>query len=154
MVAPSVKTWYTFFEISMKLPENTIVAAGPVILENNKIVLVREIKKDGIESPFFMLPGGGYETFDESFEATCVREAQEELGINIEIIRPLRPLLVKRPDKDGFAILIHFLAQRISDIIPGKNIAEWGWFNINALPENCTPSIRMVLDAYLNEKTL
>ncbi len=141
-----------FFEISMKLPENTIVAAGPVILEDNKILLVREIKKDGIASPFFMLPGGGIETFDESFEATCVREAQEELGIAIKILRPLEPLFVKRPDKDGYAILIHFLCERLSDIQPSEHIVEWGWFNLNNLPDNCTPSIRMVLDAYFQEK--
>lgn len=135
----------------MYLPPNTVLAAGPIILEDNKILLCREIKKDGIESPFFMLPGGGYEEIDGSLEETCHREAKEELGIDIEIIRPLQTILVKRPDKDGYAVLAHFLATRKSEIVPGEKITDWGWFDIQNLPPDCAPSIRQVLDSYLHE---
>lgn len=138
----------------MNIPPNTIVAAGPILIENGKILLCREIKLDGTESPFFMLPGGGYEITDDSFEQTCKREAKEELGIDIEILRPLRSLFLKRPDRDGYAILVHFLAKRLSDVTPGKQIIEWGWFDINNLPENCTPSIREVLHSYFHEPHL
>lgn len=138
----------------MYIAPNTVLAAGPIILENGKILLCREIKHDGIASPFFMLPGGSCEPSDTSFEETCKREAKEELGIEIEILRPLRPLFVKRPDKDGHAILIHFLAKRTSEIIPGPQTAEWGWFDVNNLPENCTPSIPEVLQSYFNEPHL
>lgn len=141
----------TLDEISMYISDTLILAAGPVILEEGKILLCREIKKDGIESPFFMLPGGGYETDDLSFENTCIREAKEELGIDIEILRPLQPLFVKRPDKDGYAILIHFLARRKNEIVAGESITEWGWFDINNLPPNCAPNIHEVLQSYLNE---
>lgn len=135
----------------MNIPPNTIVAAGPILIENGQILLCREIKHDGTESPFFMLPGGGYEITDGSFEQTCKREAKEELGIDIEILRPLRSLFLKRPDRDGYAILVHFLAKRLSDVTPGKQIIEWGWFDINSLPENCTPSIQEVLHSYFHE---
>jgi len=135
----------------MQIPPNTVVAAGPIIIEDGKILLCREIKYDGIESPFFMLPGGGVETSDEDFETTCKREAKEELGIEIEIIRPLRPLFKKRPDKDGYVILLHFLAKKVGEIKPGKQIVEWGWFDINNLPPNATPSIAEVIQSYLHE---
>lgn len=135
----------------MYLPTNTVLAGGPIIIEDGKILLVRERKYDGIESPFFMLPGGGYEITDESLEATCHREAREELGIEIEIVRPLRTLIVKRPDKDGFAVLAHFLANRKSEIIPGPQTVEWGWYDVNNLPENTAPSIRQILESYFNE---
>ncbi len=135
----------------MQIPPNTVVAAGPIIIEDGKILLCREIKYDGIESPFLMLPGGGVEITDEDFEATCKREAKEELGIDLKIIRPLQPLFKKRPDKDGFVILIHFLAQRVGEIKPGKQIVEWGWFDINNLPANVTPSIAEVIQSYLHE---
>lgn len=138
----------------MNLTSTTVVAAGPIIIEDGKILLCREIKYDGIESPFFMLPGGGCEQSDSSFEDTCHREAKEELGIELEILRPLRPLFFKRPDREGHVILIHFLAKRIGEVIPGKDIAEWSWFDVNNLPSNCAPSICEVLDSYFHETTI
>lgn len=139
------------------LPENTIVVAGPVIIEDGKVLLNREIKsdQDGIESPFFMFPGGKLKNLDESFEQACTREVHEELGIDIQILRPLKTMLVKRPDvADGYALLIHFLAKRVhlSDVEPpADHTVEWGWFNTEDLPKNCTDNVREVIADYLNE---
>jgi ADP-ribose pyrophosphatase YjhB (NUDIX family) len=135
----------------MFIAPNTALAAGSIIIENGKILLCREIKHDGVESPFFMLPGGGCEEFDSSFEETCRREAKEELGIEIEILRPLLPMFFKRPDRDGHVILIHFLSKRLTEVIPSKTVTEWGWYEVSNLPENCAPSIREVLESYFNE---
>jgi ADP-ribose pyrophosphatase YjhB (NUDIX family) len=138
----------------MKISENTVLGAGPIIIEDGKILLCREIKFDGEKSPIFMLPGGRVEESDTDFEETCKREAKDELGIDIEILRPLRTLFVKRPGKDGYALLVHFLAKRTSEVVPGKQILEWGWYDINNLPENVAPSIPEVLQSYLSEKKL
>lgn len=138
----------------MHLPPETILASGPVILENNQVLLCREIKKGGVASPLFMFPGGGVEEFDATLEDTCRREAKEELGIEITILRPLRTLFVQRPDKTGYAILVHFLSKRTSEIVPGKNIVEWGWFDQENLPDNCTPNVREIIQSYLNEPRL
>lgn len=138
----------------MKLPENTIIAAGPVIIEHGKVLLNREIKFNEAESPFFMFPGGKLENMDESPEKACVREAKEELGIDIQILRPLKTLIVKRPDvADGYAILIHYLAKRVSEVDPStKETVEWGWFDVNDLPKNCTDNVREVVISFLKEE--
>lgn len=128
----------------MLLPANTIIASGPVIIENGQILLNREKKPHG--SNLFMLPGGMVENFLIPLEETCRREVKEELGIDIEIIRPLRTLIVKRPGtEDGLAILAHYLAKRIGEIKPGAGTIEWGWFDINNLPDNCAPSVKEIV---------
>ncbi len=130
----------------MILPDGTIIAAGPVIIEDGKVLLNREIKKDGKESPYFMLPGGTVEDFSLPLEDTAIREAKEEMGIDIEIIQPLRTIILKRPDKETLAILVTYLAKRTSDIRPGTQTVEWGWYDINDLPDNCAPNIYEIVE--------
>jgi ADP-ribose pyrophosphatase YjhB (NUDIX family) len=48
----------------MKLPANSIIASGPVIIENNNVLLNREQKEDGVTP--WMFPGGEVEDFDKS----------------------------------------------------------------------------------------
>lgn len=125
----------------MKLPENSIIASGPVIIEDNKVLLNREHKPEGI-SPW-MFPGGEVEDFDASLEDACRREVKEEMGIGVEIIKPLKPIMLH---KDGRAIiLIHFLAKRIGDVVQGNEVAEWGWHDITNLPDNCAPNVYEVI---------
>ncbi|PLX28452.1 hypothetical protein C0581_02220 [Candidatus Parcubacteria bacterium] len=129
----------------MKLPQNTIIAAGPVIIENDKVLLNREKKTHG--SSFFMFPGGTVENFDNPFEETCKRECKEELGIDIEIIRPLQTLAVKRPENEKeMAIVVHYLAKRIGEINPGPETLEWDWFDIHNLPENCAENVKIIIE--------
>jgi hypothetical protein len=52
--------------------------------------------------------------------------------------------------KDGnVIILIHYLAKRISDIQPGKDIVEWKWIDIHNLPPDCAPNVYEVIADYL-----
>jgi ADP-ribose pyrophosphatase YjhB (NUDIX family) len=125
----------------MTLPQNTIIASGPVIIENNKVLLNREIKSDGNASPYLMFPGGTVDDFSIPLENTAAREAKEELGIDIEIVHPLRTLIVQRQDKEGIAILVHYLAKKIGDITPGQETVEWGWYDIDDLPKNCAQNV-------------
>lgn len=128
----------------MEIPEGAIYAAGPVIIENGKVLLDRKKKNSGA-SPW-LFPGGKVES-GESLEETARREVKEELGIEIEIIRPLRTLV-----KPGLSnphhtyILAHFLAKRIGEINPGDDIAEWGWHDIHHLPDNCAPNVREIIN--------
>ena len=123
----------------MNLPPNSIIASGPVIIEDNKVLL----NKHG-DDDFWKFCGGEVEDFNTSLEDNARREAREEMGIEIEISRPLKPLMVKRPD-GSVVVLIHFLAKRLGEIKPGPDIIEWNWFPIDNLPANCAPNIAEVL---------
>lgn len=123
-----------------------IVASGPVIIEDRKVLL----NKHGDDN-FWKFPGGRVENFDfddpsNSLETACKREVKEEMGIDIEIIKPLKPMMIPKPrDESTQVVLIHYLAERKGEIQPGSEIKEWKWFEMDNLPEDCAPNIKPVL---------
>jgi ADP-ribose pyrophosphatase YjhB (NUDIX family) len=112
-----------------------IIASGPVIVENNKVLL----NKHG-EDAFWKFCGGKVEDFEVDLIENAKREVKEEMGIDIEIINP-EPFImhIKKEDKD--IILVHFLAKRKGEIHPGEDIREWNWFDINNLSDDIGPNI-------------
>jgi ADP-ribose pyrophosphatase YjhB (NUDIX family) len=125
----------------MKLPNESIIVSGPVIIEKNKVLLVKENKKTG-KTPWYF-PGGEVEDFDLNLEEACRREVKEELGIDVEIIQPLKPMIIRRNGKA--VVLIQYLTKRIGEIKPGKDVAEFGWHDINNLPNDCAPNVYEVV---------
>lgn len=128
-------------------PVSWIVAAGAVIIENNRVLLVKE-QKDGNLSPW-MFPGGQVENFDKSFEATAIREAKEEVGLDVELIKPLKPVLIHKESVS--VVLIHYLATYTGTLEKGKNgfIAAAEWHDISNLPADLAPNVQEVINDYL-----
>ncbi len=60
-----------------------------IILQSGRILLIRRQKNDA--EPYWVFPGGGVEA-RETPEQAAMREAREELGIEIEILRPFLSL--------------------------------------------------------------
>jgi ADP-ribose pyrophosphatase YjhB (NUDIX family) len=129
----------------MYLPPNSIIASGPVIIEQGKVLLNKEQKDWGVTP--WMFPGGEVEDFDKSLEEACEREVGEEMGLVVKIIKPLKPIMLYKDGK--VIILIHYLASRVGEIIPGKDIVQWDWFPIDNLPDDCTPNVFEVIKDYL-----
>ncbi|XOU94097.1 MAG: NUDIX hydrolase [Candidatus Kerfeldbacteria bacterium] len=124
-----------------------IIAAGPVIIEDNKVL----VNKHG-DTDFWKFPGGRMESYDDlDLENVAKREAKEELGIEIEIIKPMSTLLVKK-DEDTAVVLVHYLAKRIGEIKPGEDIREWKWLDINNLPDDAGDNVKKIVSEYLNNK--
>lgn len=138
-----------------------IVASGPVIIENGKVLLNRHghkgEKNNKSEKLMWKFIGGRVENFDfpdelKSLEEACKREVKEEMGINIEIIQPLKPMMIRHPEKkDTVVVLIHYLAKRLGKIKPNSEIEEYQWFNINKLPKILAPNIKPVIEEYKNQ---
>ena len=57
--------------------------ASAIVIEDNKILLMRQIYKD---EDFYNIPGGGLEN-NESLEQACKREIKEEFNIDINVGR-------------------------------------------------------------------
>jgi ADP-ribose pyrophosphatase YjhB (NUDIX family) len=125
---------------------NVIIVSGPVIIENEKVLLNKhgEVKQ-------WKFPGGDIYERNGTLEEWVIRRAKEEMGIECEIIKPLNPMIIWQEDKT--IILIHYLAKRTSDKIePAEFIDAWDWFDIKNLPSDCAPNIKPLIEEYLKEK--
>lgn len=115
-----------------------IIASGPVIVENNKVLL----DQHG-DTNFWKFCGGRVEDNWGLIE-TAHKRPKEELGIDIEILdeNPFITHTIKEtPEGQLDVILVHFLAKRIGEIKPGQDIREWNWFELDNLPSNLGPNI-------------
>lgn len=124
-----------------------IICSGPVIIEDNKVLLVKEKKTAGNITPW-LFPGGKAEPNETDPIQTCKREVKEELGIDIDITKQLSTLnsFSWQENSDKNYILYHYLAKRIGDIKPGDNVVEWGWFDINNLPSDCNSNVYEIIE--------
>ena len=121
--------------------QKTMMASGPVIVENNKVLLNQSGEDD-----FWKFCGGRLNPSD-NLEDVAKFRVKEEMGLDIEITNP-KPFLMhtKKPNNPEIdVILIHFLAKRLNEIKPGKMVKEWQWFDVKNLPENLAPNIKPTL---------
>lgn len=124
----------------------TIIAAGPVIIEDDKVL----VNKHG-DTDFWKFPGGKVEDYTElDLREHAKREAKEEMGIGIEIIKPMSTLLSRKGE--DIVVLVHYLAKRVGEINQGEDIREWKWLDINNLPEDVGPNIKPIVEEYLAGK--
>jgi mutator protein MutT len=121
-----------------------IIASGPVIVENNKILL----NKHG-EDNFWKFCGGRIKEDESNLKEVAKREVKEEMGIEVEMFNNNPYFFYVEKEVDGkqvSVILVHFLAKRIGEIMPGDDIREWRWISIEDLDkENLAPNIKPVL---------
>lgn len=117
-----------------------IIASGPVIVENNKVLLNQHGDTD-----FWKFCGGKVEDFETDLIENARREVKEEMGIKIKILDENPFLLHTSKEIDGIkidVILVHYLAERIGEIKPGEDIREWKWIPLEDLEkENLAPNI-------------
>ena len=121
----------------MELPKGSIIASGPVIIEDGKVLLNKEKKDYGITP--WLFPGGKANEGETDMEAICKREVMEEMGIEIKLIKQL-PTIEKEQNGKKY-ILYHYLAERIGEIKPAEDIVDWAWHDINNLPPDCAPNV-------------
>ncbi len=123
--------------------KHIIIASGPVIVENNKVLL----NQHGDDN-FWKFCGGKVEDFEKNLLEAAQREAREEMGIELEILNTEPFVIWTYKDlSDGRLdiLLVHYLAKRIGEVKPGSDIRVWDWFDLNNLPDNLAPNIIPVL---------
>ena len=126
-----------------------IVASGPVIIENGKLLVSKDSKDD-----FYKIPGGRIE-FGEELEETCIREVKEETNADVELIRPLHTMVIyKNPQtqEEMSIILIHYEAKLKN---PGKlkpnreDIIEVKWLDVEGIKSGkyaVAPNIKYLIE--------
>lgn len=115
------------------------IASGPVIIEDNKVLL----DKHGNDT-FWKFPGGKISD-SESLQNTAIREAKEELGIEITLLD--EPIIFSFESEDEYIILFHYPATITSGKpSPSRDVREWSWHDIANLPTDIAPNIKTVLN--------
>ena len=126
----------------------TIIASGPVIIENKKLLVNKDDKDD-----FYKLPGGTVEQEDSLTEA-CRNESKQENNAEIEIIKPLNPMIIyKNPqtNEEMTIILIHYEAKLLNknEIKPIEPIKEVIWLDIEEIKKDkhkVAPNIKFLIE--------
>ena len=125
-----------------------IVASGPVIIENGKLLVNKDNKDD-----FYKLPGGTVEEGDSLIDA-CHREVKEENNGEIELIKPLNPMIIYKNPQTNEAmtiVLIHYLAKlkNPKEIKPIPPIKEVKWLDISEIKKgkyNVAPNVKFLIE--------
>lgn len=125
-----------------------IVSSGPVIIEEGKLLVNKDNKDD-----FYKLPGGTVELGDSLIDS-CKREVKEEINGEIEIVKPLNPMIIyKNPqtEEEMRIVLIHYEAKLLNkdEIKPVEPIKEVLWLSVDEIKEgkyNVAPNIKFLME--------
>ena len=133
----------------MSMERKVIIASGPVIIENGKLLVNKDNKDD-----FYKLPGGTIEEGIEDLEEACHRETKEENNAEIEIIKPLHPMILwenPQTKEKMIILLIHYLAKlkNPKEIKPMPPIKEIKWLDIKEIKmgkHKVAPNIKFLIE--------
>lgn len=125
-----------------------IVASGPVIVQDGKLLVSKDSKDD-----FYKLIGGTVRE-GESLEDACFRKAKEACGADIEIVKPLSPNILYENPTTGekmTIVLINYLAElknpeEIKPIPPEQDLKWISVEDIKAGKGNVSPNVKALVE--------
>jgi len=114
------------------IPVTPLLTVDTVIIYLGKLILIR--RKNPPFQGHFALPGGFVEV-GETVETAAVREAKEETGLDVEIIKLLGVYSEPSRDPRGHTVSVIFLAVGRGNLKAGSDASETGLFGMNDIPE-------------------
>ncbi|MDO9097342.1 MAG: NUDIX hydrolase [Candidatus Methanoperedens sp.] len=114
------------------VPITPLLTVDALILFEGKIVLIK--RKNPPFKDSFALPGGFVEV-GETVEAAVVREAKEETGLDIELIKLLGVYSDPSRDPRGHTVTVCYLAKGRGKLKAGSDAKDIGLFNLSEIPE-------------------
>lgn len=115
-----------------------------IIIEYIKgIVLIK--RKNPPEG--WALPGG-FVDYGESLEAAAAREAKEETGLEVELVRQFHTYSDPKRDPRHHTITTVFIAKANGKAVAGDNAQEIGIFRKDNLPEQIVFDHRDIINEY------
>jgi ADP-ribose pyrophosphatase YjhB (NUDIX family) len=124
-------------------PGNPIPTIDLIIEYNKGIILIN--RKNPPEG--WALPGG-FVDYGESLEAAAVREAKEETGLDVELLRQFHAYSDPKRDPRHHTITIIFIAKAKGKAIAGDDAKELGLFNKDTLPDQLAFDHRDIINDY------
>ena len=121
------------------------------ITDKGKEILLQRRYNTGYMDGKYDMACSGHLEINESISTAVVREAKEELGIDIQE-KDLQMVCVIHPYQEGY-MNIFFSAKKyqgIPQIIEKEKCDDLNWFNINNLPTNTIERIKNVIQCMEN----
>ena len=113
-----------------------VLGTRAVLLDGDRVLLLRHTYMPG-----WHFPGGGVEP-GETAEEAARREAEEETGLRVEGSMRLLGLYLQRHEatnRDHVAVYVGRNFREVKPFRPNSEIAEIGWFEMDALREGVNP---------------
>lgn len=130
----------------MKISSNSRnpVPTVDLIIEYNEGIILIERKNppDGWALP------GGFVDYGETLESAARREAKEETGLDVELIRQFHAYSDPKRDPRHHTITIVFVAHAKGRPVAGDDAKELGIFTENTLPDKIAFDHRAILEDY------
>ena len=118
-----------------------------MLIKNGKILMLRRFNT-GYEDGNYSFPAGHVEE-GESFKETAVREAKEEIGIDVKLEDISLAHVMHRVPLGRISVFMK--AEKWEGVI--RNIEpekcdDLSWFNLDVLPKNTIPYIKKTIEDY------
>ncbi|QWR77061.1 NUDIX domain-containing protein [Candidatus Magnetomonas plexicatena] len=94
---------------------------------------------------------GGFVDYGESLETAACREAKEETGLDVRLIRQFHTYSDPERDKRMHTITTVYLAEADGEAVAGDDAAEYGVFTPTTLPNPIVFDHRSILEDYFNQ---
>ncbi len=102
--------------------------------------------------PFGWALPGGFVDYGESLEKSAIREAKEETGLDINLIRQFHTYSEPQRDPRFHTITTVYIARAEGYLAAGDDAAETGLFNKDNLPDNIAFDHKKILEDYFNRR--
>lgn len=117
------------------------VGCGAIIInDNNEILLLKRSQKNRNDAGFWTCPGGAVEWFENTEEAV-IREAKEEVGLDVEVVRLLKFSNMINQETQSHWVGVQYLCRVVSGEpvnVESDVHEEVKWFSLDDLPEKLT----------------
>lgn len=123
---------------------NPVPTVDIIIEYMDGIILIR--RKNPPEG--WALPGG-FVDYGETLEEAAVREAKEETGLDVRLVRQLHSYSDPHRDPRQHTISTVFLAEADGEYAAGDDAAAVGVFSARDLPDNLAFDHRQILEDYI-----
>lgn len=126
-------------------------AAYLILVKDDKILLIRRFNTGWMDGNY-SLPSGHLEKGESPIQC-LIREAKEEIGIDVKSVDFVHLMYERQHDETGDRVDIFFKATKWSEeainMEPDK-CDEVKWFLLKELPDNIIPKIKAAIESYLD----
>jgi ADP-ribose pyrophosphatase YjhB (NUDIX family) len=128
-------------------PKNPLLTVDAIIEINNGIVLIKRKNP-----PYGWAFPGGFVDYNESLEDAVRREAKEETGLEIELIRQFHTYSEPTRDPRHHTVSTIFTARATGTPVAADDAQKIGIFTEHTLPEEIAFDHRQILADYFSGK--